>query len=132
MKKLILSVIAGALSTIIVIVIVASISALFYHAPQILPSEDTVKNTQIIFVHSSLGSLLGKLLAGVSGALSGGVVIALLKGNKKTVMFVAMLFSLLAVFYMIMIMQPLWFWILLSSNFIPFSLIGYSLASRKI
>lgn len=128
----ILAGIAGSITIIAIIVLISSIVEYFIPLPVIELGENNITHTRQLFIHSSIGLLLSKLLAGIIGGLSGGLIISLLRGNKKTTIIVAIVFSLLAAFYMVMIIRPVWFWLLLVLSFFPSTLGGYLLTSFSV
>ncbi|RKF36846.1 hypothetical protein BCY89_04010 [Sphingobacterium siyangense] len=125
MKKSILTGLASGIIIVIIIILFTSVAELFFPVPIVPLSDDNIQHTQLVFIQSSLGLLIGKLLAVIIASLSGGFIISLFKGKRSIAMFIGILFSLLAAFYTIMIMKPLWFWLLLISIFLPFILIGF-------
>ena len=126
--KSLLTGIVGIITTIATIISVTLITQYFF--PPAIPSlEGNVDSVKYIFIHSSTGLLVGKLFAGILGGLLSGFVISRMNGSKKTATIVGLLFSLLAGCYLVMVIQPLWFWLLLLLNFVPCSRVGYSLGS---
>jgi hypothetical protein len=131
MKKSLLVGIVGAMVTVATIILVNYIAQYFFPPPVVPLLENNEEYVKSIFIHSSKGLLLGKLLAGVLGGLLNGFVISLMKGSKKIASIVGLMFSMLAGFYMVMVIDPLWFWLLLMFSFYPCSRIGYSLTSFR-
>ncbi|PBQ30912.1 hypothetical protein CNR22_03695 [Sphingobacteriaceae bacterium] len=129
--KSLLTGIVGAITTIATIILVTLITQYFFPPPAIPSLVDNVDSVKYIFIHSSTGLLVGKLFAGILGGLLSGFVISRMKGSKKTATIVGLLFSVLAGCYLVMVIEPLWFWLLLVFSFFPCSRMGYSFGSRR-
>lgn len=132
MKKIIFAGSAGIASVIACIVLIGSLTENVFSLPQVPVSIiDNVEIVKYQFEHSSIGLLWGKLIAGILGGFLNGFVIAKMKGGMKTSLIIGLLFSLLAGFYMMMVANPVWFWISLIICFIPCSLLGYLTGSNR-
>ena len=132
MKKIIFPGVTGITVVIACIVLIGSLAENIFPLPPVpISINDNVEIVKYQFEHSSIGLLASKLIAGILGAFLNGFVIAKMKGSKKSSLIIGLLFSLSAGFYMVMVANPVWFWISLIICFIPCSLLGYLTGSNK-
>ena len=128
MKKIILSLVISIIAAIVILVIGAKITEVFF-SPAALPStiSGEVQKTKYLFSHASLGFLLGRIIAAICAGLTIGLIVSKMKVQKGVALFCASLFTLLCLYYMYLVEHPVWFWLMMIGSFVPCALIGYRL-----
>jgi len=130
--KRILAVFTGVVAGSLVMVIVETLGHKIY--PVAMNLESTTKEAKAEYMKSlPLSAMLMIILAWAIGAFVSGIVATLV--GKDATSFTALrsggvLFAL-AIFNMIVIPHPIWFWIAGLLVFIPFSWLGYKIVGPK-
>lgn len=126
MKKIIFSLIISTIAAIVILVIGAKITEVFF-SPATIPSTISAEaqKTKYLFSHASLGFLLGRIIAAICAGLTIGLIISKMKVQKSVAIFCASLFSFLCLYYMYLVAHPVWFWLMMAGSFVPSALIGY-------
>lgn len=131
MKKTLLTAFISIASAICILVAGAYLTDCIFPPATVQANlSDDAEVARYLFSHASPGYLIGRLIAGLVAGVAIGMIVSKMKAKKAVAVFVACLFTALCLYYLYLVVVPVWFWLMLCLLFIPGCLIGFKLARK--
>ncbi len=130
MNTKIFSIAGGIIATGIVVFIVNKINQMYYPLPPFVSIENKIL-LELYLTNVPTGAFILSIAGMALGGLAGGVTATLIDktNGKRNSIIVALVFTLFGITGMLMVAHPLKFWLINIFTYLPFALLGSTLAT---